>query len=108
MKEELDNKIEEIRRRPAPACPENIEINVLRKIRIEKSTEPEDNVVGWLTGLIPNTNFSLTALALVVAVSTVATAASTLAMASDRKTELNRALGFDTITMTNVVNLQRH
>ncbi len=108
MKEELDNKVEKIRMQPAPACPENIEINVLRKIRIVNATEPEETVVGWLTGLIPNTNFALTVLALVVAVSAVATAASTLAMESDRKTELNRALGFDTITMTKVANLQRH
>ena len=108
MKEDLDNIIGTLSDQTVPKCPDSLEANVLRRVRIEKAATREESILGWVSGLIPNTGFALSAIALVVAVSATATAASTLAMASDRKTELNRALGFDTITMTQVVTFERH
>lgn len=108
MQSELDKKIEAVRRIPAPSVPANLETNVLRRVRILNSTTSNDTIVDWLSGLVPNTNFVLSAIALAVAVSALATAATTMAMTTDRKATLNQALGFDTITMTNVIDLQKH
>ena len=108
MKEDFDKQMGALRDQTVPPCPGAFEANVLRRIRSAKAASPEDTLLGWISGLIPNTGFALSAIALVVAVSAMATAVSTMAMASDRKTELNEALGFDTITITQVVNWERH
>ena len=107
MNMNLDQHIGGFRNQPIPSCPDNLEANVLRKIRLAEANAKQQDVVGWLNGLIPQTGFALPTIILVIAVSATVTVASTMALTSNRKTELNRALGFDTITATQVVNLDR-
>lgn len=108
MKDDLDKQLLALRNQEPPDCHAAIETNVLRKIRQVRRESHQDSLLDWLAGMIPDTNFVLSTIVLAVSVSALATALTAMAMKPDRREDLNRALGFEAITMTNIVNLQRH
>lgn len=103
MKDDFENQINRLKSKPIPACPGNLEANVLRRIRLETGTEQDAGLFSLLALLIPRANFAFFSLALVVLMSSVASMAATKAMATDRQTELNRAFGFNSISDSTII-----
>jgi len=103
---ELDKSIEDLRKRKLPACPPNLEANVLRRVRMGRS-EAEDNVWVWLGALIPKTGFAVATLALVALTSSMVTVVSASAYASglERQAQANRALDLGFMTTTELIHL---
>jgi len=61
------------RDRLLPACPSNIEANVLRRIRLASSEMEAMSVLDWIFELLPQKSLVLSALALAVMLSVTST-----------------------------------
>ena len=103
MKKDIEQQIDRLREEVIPPCPGNFEANVLRRIRLNEAPERAEGWLGWLDGCISRTGFVATAMTLVIVLSAVFTVLSTTPVPADRKAELNRAFGFNSITETPVI-----
>jgi hypothetical protein len=99
----FEKAIRAIGEKRLPSCPGNMEANVFRRIRQIQSEE--ENVWSWLELLIPKTTFIVTALVFAIFTSSLVTAVSVSSYAADsnRKLEVTRALGFETISSSNLL-----
>lgn len=108
MKEkDFENGLKALRGSALPQPPVSIEANVLRRVRLARSDN--ESAWSWLDSLVPKTGFVATAMALVIVTSSMVTFASASAYTAEtkRKSEINRALGFDVMVTTELVALDR-
>ena len=103
--EELEKTLQALKGKQLPPCPGNLEANVLRRVRNSESIK--ENVWSWLDLLIPQKTFIMSAFALAIFTSSVVTAVSVSSYApeSNRRLEVTRALGFETINSSNLLAL---
>ena len=105
---DFEERIWVLKDRGLPMCPRNLEANVLRSIRLIQDGN-EGNIWNWIGSLIPKSSFVMATLALVIATSSMATlATAAFASKSNRNVEVRRALGFNFITETKLVELDNH
>lgn len=97
MKEkDLDGMIDNLRCCELPDCPNNIEDNVLRKVRLQ--SEESLKFLPWLNDCLGQVKLLVPALGLAAVVSVFVTIISVNAINGDRKFQASHALGFDVIT----------
>lgn len=100
MKPDLEQQIDRLRGQAIPQCPGNFEANVLRRIRLSEAPGNAGGWLDWLDGSLHRIRFVAPAMTLVIILSAVFTTLSTTPASVDRKAELNRAFGFQSLTET--------
>lgn len=102
----LDQLIRAEASRTLPACPTNLEANVLRRIRLSTPTAEETNTLDWLLGLLPKGGLATGALALTALFSIGASVILTSSYASATETQslAANALDFGVFQETHVFN----
>ncbi len=107
MDQNLESAIESLKRRYAPDCPPGIEQNVIRRIRLAKSSQPREDLVAFLFRNILRPRVAVAGIVLVSALSSAVAAVSTANVrAAHDPRNAARAFGFDVITNPHVVDLE--
>lgn len=88
--------LESLRQKRLPACPGNLEANVLRRIRLQK--ERDADIWCWLDTLLSQLSFAAPIVAVAILASTLTTVVATSLQASEKQASASYALGFDTFT----------
>lgn len=103
---EFERLIQAERRRPLPACPSNMEVSVLRRIRQESGERDWIYVIQWLSGL-SRRGLALGSLALTVLLSTITSlvAISVEGPVQNPGDLAREALGFQIFKEFQVLNL---
>jgi hypothetical protein len=102
----LDQLIRAETSRALPACPTNLEANVLRRIRLSTPESTETGMLDWLLGLVTQRSLAIGALALTALFSIGASAVLTSSYASATETQslAANALDFGVFQETHVFN----
>lgn len=105
---DLDALLNATASRELPACPPWLEARVLSQVRASDSTTT-DSVWKWLDVLLAKSSFLAAAAVFTLAISSVVTTAS-VASAPDveRREQLSRALGFESLTQPQFVSLNHN
>ena len=103
---EFDDLISEVKERDLPPCPEGVEANVLRRVRLHRA---EGGPSGRIRFLPPRTALAMTALALVIFTSSVVTLVSSSAYAENlrKREETNRVLDLRFVKATTLITFER-
>lgn len=97
MPDPLDSFIHSLQQHPLPDCPASVPANVLRRIRRAQDDAP-GSFLAWLYQYMPQPGFIASALAFAILISAAVSFTSARAFAADRQSELQRALGFESIS----------
>ena len=103
---QIDQLISAEASRTLPACPSNMEANVLRRIRLSSSSDETTSTLDWLLGLAPGGGLATGALALTAlfSIGYSAALASSYASTAETNSLAAVALDFDVFQETNVFN----
>lgn len=96
------------RDRPLPACPSNIEANVLRRIRLAERETDADSVLDWIFRLLPQKGFAFsvfTAAVMLSVTSTMIVKASSAGATETQSLAVN-ALDFEVFNQTPFFDLE--
>lgn len=102
----IDEVIHAEQARDLPACPVNLEDNVLRRVRLARGNPIASGGFDWLPGLLPGKAAVFTALVLVLSLSTSASVfvAARHAEAAASRHLASNSLGFEVFKQTHVLN----
>ena len=103
---EFDDLIREVKGRDLPPCPEGVEANVLRRVRLHRAA---GGLSGWFHFLPPRTVLAMAALALVIFTSSVVTLVSSSAHAENlrKREETNHVLDLRFVKATTLITFER-
>lgn len=105
---EFDDLLREVKGGDLPPCPEGVEANVLRRVRLHRA---EGGLSGWFHFLPPRTVLAMAALALalVIFTSSVVTLVSSSAHTENlrKREETNRVLDLRFVKATTLITFER-
>ena len=107
--ERLENLVKQARQTELPDCPDSVEHNVLRRIRLH-SVNSNNSGWDWFISLLQQPGFIAAVLTMVAVVSSGATIISTQSNAADQNRHLlaASALDFNVFQFTELLNYNQH